>query len=92
VKFPTFDFWMALGFAAQFLFASRFFVQWIASERTGRSVVPVHFWYLSLGGGLLLLIYAIHRLDPVFILGQAGGLAIYARNLRLIHRKPREEK
>ncbi|MDD5088677.1 MAG: lipid-A-disaccharide synthase N-terminal domain-containing protein [bacterium] len=80
---------MALGFGAQFLFASRFFVQWIASERIGRSVVPVHFWYLSLGGGLLLLIYAIHRLDPVFILGQAGGLAIYARNLHLIHRKPR---
>lgn len=92
MNFPTFDLWMALGFAAQFLFASRFLVQWIVSERTGRSVIPVQFWFLSLGGGLLLLFYAIHRHDPVFILGQAGGLAIYGRNLMLIYRKPKEVK
>ncbi|MBU0507948.1 lipid-A-disaccharide synthase N-terminal domain-containing protein [bacterium] len=80
---------MIIGFLAQGLFASRFFVQWIASERKGRSVVPVQFWFLSLGGGLLLLFYAIHRHDPVFILGQGGGLVIYGRNLMLIYRKPR---
>ena len=79
-----FDVWVALGFVAQFLFTMRFAVQWIASERARRSVMPVAFWFFSLGGGLLLLLYAIKRQDPVFIAGQAAGLFIYVRNLWLI--------
>ena len=82
-----FDAWAALGFFAQFLFMMRFGVQWIASERAGRSVVPVAFWFFSLGGGILLLIYAIERQDPVFITGQGLGLFIYGRNLWLISRE-----
>ena len=79
--------WLGLGFVAQALFASRFIVQWISSERAGQSVVPVAFWYLSLGGAVLLLIYAIYRKDPVFIIGQSMGGLIYVRNLALIARK-----
>jgi len=75
-----------LGFFAQALFASRFIIQWIASEREKRSHIPVHFWYLSLAGGLLLTIYGLLRRDPVIILGQAPGLIVYTRNLVLIHR------
>ena len=78
--------WLAIGFIGQFAFSLRFLVQWIASERRARSTVPVAFWYCSLAGGTLLLAYAIHRLDPVFMVGQAGGLMIYARNLVLIRR------
>jgi lipid-A-disaccharide synthase-like uncharacterized protein len=81
-----FDGWIALGFIAQFAFTMRFLVQWIASERAGRSVVPVAFWFFSIGGGLMLLVYAIKRQDPVFIAGQSLGLVIYARNLMLIFR------
>lgn len=83
----TTSLWLALGFVAQALFASRFIVQWISSEKAGQSVVPIAFWYLSLGGALLLLIYAIYRKDPVFIIGQSLGGLIYARNLALIARK-----
>jgi lipid-A-disaccharide synthase-like uncharacterized protein len=79
-----FNGWVLLGFIAQFAFMMRFLVQWIASERAKRSVVPVAFWFFSLGGGALLLIYAIQRQDPVFIAGQALGLIIYVRNLWLI--------
>ena len=79
-----FDAWIVLGFIAQALFMMRFLVQWIASERAKRSVVPVAFWFFSLGGGALLLVYAIQRQDPVFIAGQALGLIIYVRNLWLI--------
>lgn len=82
--------WLAIGFLGQALFSARFLVQWIASERRKQSVIPTHFWYFSVGGGLTLLIYAIHRVDPVFILGQAAGLAVYARNLWFIHRSPAE--
>ena len=78
--------WLAVGFIGQALFFGRFFVQWIASERRKQSVVPRAFWYLSLAGGMVLLAYAIHRRDPVFILGQATGFFIYTRNLWLIHR------
>ena len=78
--------WLVLGFIAQALFASRFVVQWISSERAGQSIVPIAFWYLSLGGAVLLLIYAISIRDPVFILGQSVGGFIYARNLALIRR------
>ena len=84
VFIAQFDAWIVLGLIAQALFMMRFVVQWIASERAKRSVVPVAFWFFSLGGGLLLLVYAIQREDPVFILGQALGLFIYIRNLWLI--------
>jgi lipid-A-disaccharide synthase-like uncharacterized protein len=79
------DIWVIIGFVAQGLFFARFFVQWIASERKGESTVPLAFWIFSVLGGLLLLIYAIYRKDPVFIVGQAGGLVIYTRNLMLIY-------
>ena len=85
-------FWLVLGFTAQALFASRFLVQWIASERVGRSIIPNAFWFLSLAGGLLLLTYAIYRKDPVFILGQATGAFIYSRNLILIYREQARAK
>lgn len=78
--------WLGLGFFAQGLFAARFIVQWISSERAGKSVVPVSFWYISLAGSLLLLIYAVRQQDPVFILGQSTGSFIYVRNLYLIKR------
>lgn len=73
-----------VGFAGQLLFSSRFVVQWLASERAKASVMPIMFWWFSIGGGTLLLIYAIWRQDPVFILGQAFGLVVYIRNLMLI--------
>ena len=78
--------WLGVGLAGQALFFMRFLVQWIASERTGRSVIPLAFWWFSLGGGLVLLLYAIHRRDPVFIVGQGTGLLIYVRNLALLRR------
>jgi lipid-A-disaccharide synthase-like uncharacterized protein len=90
----TFDIepiWLAIGFAGQALFSARFIVQWIVSERVGRSVIPLAFWLFSVGGGITLLIYAIHRMDPVIIAGQAGGLVVYARNLWLIYRERRAE-
>ncbi len=77
---------LIFGFIGQGFFSGRFLVQWIASERQGRSVVPLSFWYFSVGGGGMLLVYAILKKDPVFILGQAGGLIIYFRNLYLIHK------
>ncbi|MGA1867979.1 MAG: lipid-A-disaccharide synthase N-terminal domain-containing protein [bacterium] len=79
--------WLTLGFIAQGIFAARFLVQWIASERAGRSIVPIGFWFLSISGGLLLCMYAIWRKDPVFILGQSMGVFIYSRNLCLIYRE-----
>jgi lipid-A-disaccharide synthase-like uncharacterized protein len=81
------DWWVALGFVAQLMFMGRFVVQWIASERVGRSVIPITFWFFSVAGGVMLLIYAIYRRDPVFILGQGGGLLIYVRNLYFIYRE-----
>jgi lipid-A-disaccharide synthase-like uncharacterized protein len=80
------DLLAAFGFFAQALFAARFLVQWIASERKRMSHVPVGFWYLSLGGGILMVIYGILRRDPVIILGQAPALIVYIRNLMLIAR------
>ncbi len=79
--------WLTIGFLGQALFAARFLVQWIASERRRESVVPVSFWYLSLGGAAILLAYAIWRRDPVFVLGQAFGFVVYTRNLALIGRR-----
>jgi lipid-A-disaccharide synthase-like uncharacterized protein len=82
--------WIALGFAAQALFSARFLVQWIASEKARASIVPENFWYFSFFGGLLLLAYACYRADPVFILGQGAGLAIYSRNIYFIWLGKRE--
>jgi len=79
--------WLAIGFCGQAMFTMRFLVQWLQSERQRRSIIPVAFWYFSLAGGLTLLAYAIHRRDPVFILGQATGIFIYLRNLHFIRRK-----
>jgi lipid-A-disaccharide synthase-like uncharacterized protein len=76
--------WIGLGLIAQLMFSMRFLVQWIATERARASIIPETFWYFSFAGGLLLLSYAIYRLDPVFILGQATGVVIYSRNIYFI--------
>ena len=76
-----FSWWVVLGFVAQGMFFMRFAVQWIASERAGRMVVPIAFWFFSIGGGVLLFAYALYIRDPVFILGQGFGVFIYMRNL-----------
>jgi len=78
--------WLAVGFTAQAMFSMRFLMQWIASERARQSVMPEVFWYYSFAGGFLLFVYAIYRLDPVFILGQGTGLLIYSRNIYFIWR------
>jgi lipid-A-disaccharide synthase-like uncharacterized protein len=80
------DWWVLLGFIAQAMFTMRFLVQWIASERAGRSVIPLAFWIFSIGGGLLLLVYALYRKDAVFIAGQAFGVFVYLRNLHFVMR------
>jgi lipid-A-disaccharide synthase-like uncharacterized protein len=77
--------WIGIGFVGQALFSARFIVQWIASERARNSIIPMAFWYFSLLGGVVLLSYAIHKRDPVFIVGQATGLFVYLRNLYLIY-------
>jgi lipid-A-disaccharide synthase-like uncharacterized protein len=82
--------WIAVGLLGQALFTARFVVQWLASERRGESVVPTSFWYFSIGGSLLVLSYALWRLDPVFILAYGFNSIVYVRNLMLIHRKRRE--
>jgi lipid-A-disaccharide synthase-like uncharacterized protein len=84
------DWWVLLGFLAQALFTMRFLVQWLASERAGKSVIPLAFWWFSIGGGLLLLIYALYRRDPVFILGQGFGVFVYLRNLQFVLRARRQ--
>lgn len=76
--------WLTIGFLGQGLFSARFIVQWLKSEREKKSVFPVAFWYFSIAGGITLLAYAVHRRDPVFIVGQVAGLFIYLRNLYLI--------
>jgi len=83
------DFWAVIGLVFQGAFTARFLVQWIASERQGKSVIPISFWYLSLFGSAGLLFYAIVRADPVFIVGQSFGSVVYIRNLALIHREHR---
>jgi lipid-A-disaccharide synthase-like uncharacterized protein len=85
------DWWVLLGFLAQGLFTMRFLVQWIASERAGHSVIPVGFWYFSIAGGLLLLVYALYRKDAVFIAGQAFGTFVYLRNLYFVLRDRKVE-
>jgi lipid-A-disaccharide synthase-like uncharacterized protein len=86
VFFTRLDWWILLGFIAQFLFTMRFLVQWIASERAGHSVIPLAFWIFSIFGGLLLLVYALYRRDAVFIAGQAFGVVVYLRNLYFVLR------
>ncbi|MGU3493843.1 lipid-A-disaccharide synthase N-terminal domain-containing protein [Xanthobacteraceae bacterium A53D] len=92
VFIAQFDGWVILGFVAQAMFTGRFVVQWIASERAGRSVLPFAFWTFSLGGGTLLLVYAIYKRDPVFIAGQALSTFIYIRNLQFALRERRANK
>ncbi|MCF8476972.1 MAG: lipid-A-disaccharide synthase N-terminal domain-containing protein [Pseudolabrys sp.] len=82
----TIDYGIMVGYVAQLMFSMRFVVQWIASERAGRSVVPTAFWVFSIGGGIMLLGYAIYRKDPVFIIGQAFGVFVYLRNLQFVLR------
>ena len=81
-----FDFWLAFGLIAQLAFAARFLVQWIASERAGKSVVPLAFWFFSIGGGLLTLIYGLVKREPVIIIGQLLPNIIYIRNIMLIRK------
>jgi len=84
-----FDLWLIIGLIGQVMFSMRFILQWIASERHKKSVIPISFWYFSIAGSLLLLAYSIQRQDPVFILGQSLGCVIYFRNLVLIDRDKR---
>ena len=81
---------LVIGFTGQAMFFMRFFVQWLYSEKYKRSLIPTVFWYFSLAGSSLLLIYAIIKRDPVFIVGQSTGFIIYIRNLILIKREQRE--
>lgn len=80
--------WICIGFLGQAIFGTRFLYQWYVSEREGRSTIPTIFWYQSVIGSLIVLSYAIYRIDPVFIVSQAGGTFIYVRNLMLIHQNP----
>lgn len=84
--------WLAVGLTGQGIFSARFIIQWLASEKQKKSVIPLAFWYLSLLGGLTLLVYSIYKKDPVFILGQASGVFIYLRNLYLIQQEQVEYK
>ncbi len=86
-----FDWWVVLGFIAQAMFTGRFLVQWIESERQGKSVIPIAFWFFSIAGGLLLFAYALYRRDPVFILGQGFGVFVYVRNLWLVLREQKQK-
>jgi lipid-A-disaccharide synthase-like uncharacterized protein len=79
--------WVVFGFLGQAIFAARFIIQWIVSEKKKESIVPLSFWYFSIAGGVVLLIYAIYKKDPVFMIGQASGLVVYVRNLMLIMKK-----
>ncbi len=80
-------FWLIVGFGGQAFFSARFLIQWIATERAQRSTIPRAFWFLSLGGALMLLTYAIYREDPVFVVGQSAGMFVYGRNLWFIYRR-----
>lgn len=82
--FGIHNLWLAIGFLGQALFSARFLVQWIASEKARKSIIPAAFWFFSVAGGMTLLAYAIYRQDPVFIVGQAAGLVIYLRNIYFV--------
>jgi lipid-A-disaccharide synthase-like uncharacterized protein len=79
------EIWLAIGMIGQLMFFMRFLFQWLASEKAKKSTIPDVFWYFSVAGGLILFVYAIHKADPVFILGQGTGILIYIRNIHLIH-------
>jgi lipid-A-disaccharide synthase-like uncharacterized protein len=79
-----FDLWLVFGLLAQLVFTARFLVQWLASEKAGRSVVPMAFWFLSIVGGTMTLVYGIQRREPVIIMGQTLSIFIYVRNVMLI--------
>lgn len=89
MRYPRFqlDLWIVLGFVGQAMFSMRFVVQWIASEKKKESVIPMAFWYFSLGGGLILLAYAVRQMDPVFIAAYLLNPIIYSRNLYFIYKK-----
>ena len=89
VFIAKFQWIVVLGYMAQIMFTMRFVVQWIASERAGKMVMPVAFWFFSIGGGLLLFGYALFIRDPVFILGQGFGVFVYVRNLYFVYRERR---
>jgi len=78
--------WVGIGFVGQSLFFSRWLLQWVVSERKAESQIPVSFWYMSLIGSVIVLAYAIHKMDPVFIVGQGVGTLVYVRNIMLVHR------
>lgn len=80
-------YWLAIGFIGQTLFSARFIIQWYASEKSKKSVIPTAFWYFSIAGSLTILSYALYRRDPVFVLGQSFGVFIYLRNLYFINPK-----
>jgi len=84
--------WLGIGFLGQGLFFMRWLVQWLASERHNESRMPIAFWYMSLGGGMITLAYAMYRKDPVFIAGQSVGAFVYLRNLILVHRSARAQQ
>ncbi|KQW23111.1 hypothetical protein ASC80_07335 [Afipia sp. Root123D2] len=86
-----FDFWLAFGLVAQLFFTARFLVQWISSERAGMSVVPMAFWFCSMGGGIMTLIYGFAKREPIIILGQALATVIYIRNIMLILKNRRRQ-
>jgi lipid-A-disaccharide synthase-like uncharacterized protein len=82
--------WIAAGLVGQGLFGARFLVQWLYSEKQGKSRIPDSFWYLSVAGGTVLLSYAIHRTDPVFIAGESLTLLVFLRNLHMLRKRPAE--
>ena len=87
VFIEKFDWIVLVGYVAQLMFTMRFVVQWIASERAGKMVMPIAFWFFSIGGGVLLFAYSLYRKDPVFIAGQGLGLFVYLRNLYFVLRE-----
>jgi lipid-A-disaccharide synthase-like uncharacterized protein len=87
-----FDFWLLFGIVAQLLFAGRFLVQWIASERVGKSVIPFAFWIFSMGGGLMTLVYGLVKREPVIIFGQGLATIIYVRNIMLIFKERKKDE
>lgn len=82
--------WLGIGFIGNALFFSRFMVQWVASERAGRSYIPTMFWWLSIAGSIVLLLYAVHKRDPVFIIAYLPNCIVYVRNLMLIRKQQRD--
>ncbi len=91
-RFVTDPYWVSFGFLGTAFFGSRFLIQWIASERAGESVFPMAFWWLSVGGSLILMAYALHRQDPVFVVSYLPNCVVYFRNIVLVRRKQRARR